>query len=235
MQWSSYSIAWSDLKCDPKPVGRGTFGIVYHGRYRNTEVAIKRILNQDREAVVLKGSARASRSHRAWREGAARCGNGGGAPTHAAGCARAQGSRMRTHADFKAETKMLVSLRHPNIVLFMGACFDPANLAIVTEWMHKGSLHAVLHDPRITLDFSDRMRMLRDIACGMGTAAEPHPTMPPGPLTSSRVSARPRTRTTAASLCTATSLSARVQPPDLTPRLEKPQHPRGRGPAPQGV
>jgi serine/threonine protein kinase len=72
-------------------------------------------------------------------------------------------------ADFKAETKMLVSLRHPNIVLFMGACFDHTNLAIVTEWMPKGSLHSVLHDARIPLDFSIRMRMLRDIACGMGT------------------------------------------------------------------
>ena len=65
---------------------------------------------------------------------------------------------------------MLVSLRHPNIVLFMGACFDHTNLAIVTEWMPKGSLHSVLHDARIPLDFSIRMRMLRDIACGMGTA-----------------------------------------------------------------
>ena len=72
--------------------------------------------------------------------------------------------------DFKAETKMLVSLRHPNIVLFMGACFDKTNLAIITEWMPKGSLHSVLHDPREKLDFSIRMRMLRDIACGMGTS-----------------------------------------------------------------
>ena len=55
-QWGSYSIAWSDIQQDDKPIGRGTFGIVYHGRYRNTEVAIKRIINQDRASEVVKGT-----------------------------------------------------------------------------------------------------------------------------------------------------------------------------------
>lgn len=42
------------------------------------------------------------------------------------------------------------------------------NLAIVTEFMVKGNLHSVLHDARVVLDWSVRMRMLRDICCGMG-------------------------------------------------------------------
>ena len=55
-QWGTYSIAWSDVQLDDKPVGRGTFGVVYHGRYRNTEVAIKRIINQDRASEVVSGT-----------------------------------------------------------------------------------------------------------------------------------------------------------------------------------
>lgn len=42
-------------------------------------------------------------------------------------------------------------LRHPNVVLFLGCCHDPANnsLSIVTEFMERGSLSDVLADKSI--------------------------------------------------------------------------------------
>ena len=50
---------------------------------------------------------------------------------------------------------MLESVRHPNIVLFMGWCSQP-HLAIVAEFMHRGSLFKLLRrggdrplDPRM--------------------------------------------------------------------------------------
>mgnify|MGYP002387471256 CR=1 FL=1 len=61
----------------------------------------------------------------------------------------------------------MASLRHPNVVLFMGACYEKQHLAIVTEFMPNGTLHSVLHDADVDLDWSLRMRMLRDICCGM--------------------------------------------------------------------
>jgi hypothetical protein len=34
----------------------------------------------------------------------------------------------------------MTKLRHPNVLLFMGACTDPGNLLIVTEFMPRGSV-----------------------------------------------------------------------------------------------
>ena len=50
VSWSDYAIRWSEIEIDEKPLGRGTFGVVYHGRYRNTEVAVKKLHFQD-EAI----------------------------------------------------------------------------------------------------------------------------------------------------------------------------------------
>jgi serine/threonine protein kinase len=40
---------------------------------------------------------------------------------------------------------MLAKFRHPNIVLLVGICSIPPNLAIVTEYIERGSLYDVLH------------------------------------------------------------------------------------------
>ena len=71
-------------------------------------------------------------------------------------------------SEFRKETQILVSLRHPNIILFMGACFEKNHLAMVTEFMPHGSLHTVLHNQKIHLDWPQRISMLKDICCGMG-------------------------------------------------------------------
>ena len=59
--------------------------------------------------------------------------------------------------EFKAEVELLSSCRCPNIVLFVGYCFEradaernaPYRLAIVTEFMARGSLWDNLHRRRI--------------------------------------------------------------------------------------
>lgn len=60
-------------------------------------------------------------------------------------------------------------LRHPNIVLFMGAVTQPPNLSIVTEYLSRGSLYRLLHKhgAREALDEKRRLCMAYDVAKGM--------------------------------------------------------------------
>lgn len=47
--------------------------------------------------------------------------------------------------EFKAEVSIMKRLKHPNIVLFMGACTKAPNLSIVTQFVPRGSLFRLLH------------------------------------------------------------------------------------------
>jgi serine/threonine protein kinase len=46
---------------------------------------------------------------------------------------------------------MLAKFRHPNIVLLVGICSLPPNLAIVTEYIERGSLYDLLHKKKAKL------------------------------------------------------------------------------------
>ncbi len=50
-------------------------------------------------------------------------------------------------------------LRHKNIVMLVGVCTDPRNLAIITEWVPRGSLRDVLINPSIKLMFQDVLKV----------------------------------------------------------------------------
>eukprot|EP00128_Syssomonas_multiformis_P012870 Colp12_sorted_trinity150504_noHs@18691 len=67
----------------------------------------------------------------------------------------------------KAEVGILIGLRHPNIVLFMGVCIEPANMLIVTEYMPKGSLLEILHNKSNKLTWLRKLTMLEDVAKAM--------------------------------------------------------------------
>ncbi|KAJ8558320.1 hypothetical protein K7X08_005086 [Anisodus acutangulus] len=70
-------------------------------------------------------------------------------------------------AQFKCEIEIMLRLRHPNVVLFMGAVTRPPNLSILTEFLPRGSLYKLLHRPYIQIDEKKRMRMALDVAKGM--------------------------------------------------------------------
>ncbi|KAL5807519.1 hypothetical protein ACOSQ4_030252 [Xanthoceras sorbifolium] len=71
--------------------------------------------------------------------------------------------------EFLREVAIMKRLRHPNIVLFMGAVTHPPNLSIVTEYLLRGSLYRLLHKPgaREVLDERRRLNMAYDVAKGM--------------------------------------------------------------------
>lgn len=69
--------------------------------------------------------------------------------------------------EFKSEVQIMRRLRHPNVVLFMGAITRPPNLSIVTEFLPRGSLYRLIHRPNNQLDERRRLRMALDAARGM--------------------------------------------------------------------
>ncbi|KAF5747830.1 serine/threonine-protein kinase CTR1 [Tripterygium wilfordii] len=71
--------------------------------------------------------------------------------------------------EFLREVAIMKRLRHPNIVLFMGAVTQPPNLSIVTEYLSRGSLYRLLHKSgaREVLDERRRLSMAYDVAKGL--------------------------------------------------------------------
>lgn len=69
--------------------------------------------------------------------------------------------------DFLSECHAMEALRHPNIVMFLGACTKPPHLAIVLEYCSKGSLWSVLQNHEINLSWEDRRRIALDAAKGV--------------------------------------------------------------------
>ncbi|XP_050870271.1 uncharacterized protein LOC127073185 [Lathyrus oleraceus] len=68
---------------------------------------------------------------------------------------------------FRQEVSVMKRLRHPNILLFMGAVTSPQRLCIVTEFLPRGSLCRLLHKTTPKLDWRRRVHMALDIARGV--------------------------------------------------------------------
>ncbi|KAK4422227.1 putative serine/threonine-protein kinase SIS8 [Sesamum alatum] len=76
---------------------------------------------------------------------------------------------------FKCEIEIMLRLRHPNVVLFMGAVTRPPNMSILTEFLPRGSLYKLLHRPNIQIDEKRRIKMALDVAKGMNYLHTSHP------------------------------------------------------------
>uniref|UniRef100_A0A2P2M0C1 non-specific serine/threonine protein kinase n=1 Tax=Rhizophora mucronata TaxID=61149 RepID=A0A2P2M0C1_RHIMU len=71
--------------------------------------------------------------------------------------------------DFCNEILILSRLRHPNVILFLGACTKPPRLSMVTEYMEMGSLYYLIHSSgqKKKLSWRRKLKMLRDICRGL--------------------------------------------------------------------
>jgi len=71
--------------------------------------------------------------------------------------------------EFKREIAVLATLRHPNLVLFMGAGRLPeGNVCILTEFCSGGTLFKLLHESiHVPLTWKQRCKIALDIAKGM--------------------------------------------------------------------
>ena len=66
-------------------------------------------------------------------------------------------TQQNTLKEFKREVSTLTRVRHPNLVLFMGASADKGHILIVTEFCYGGTLFSLLHE-RKSIDLSWRQR-----------------------------------------------------------------------------
>jgi serine/threonine protein kinase len=69
--------------------------------------------------------------------------------------------------EFRAEVSVLCTLRHPNILSFLGACVKAPNLMIVTEFMARGTLFDILHQSQMSVTWAMRRKMALDTCRGM--------------------------------------------------------------------
>ncbi|CAI0626262.1 unnamed protein product [Linum tenue] len=68
---------------------------------------------------------------------------------------------------FRQEVSLMKRLRHPNVLLFMGAVTSPQHLCIVTEFLPRGSLFQLLQRNATKLEWRRKVHMALDIARGM--------------------------------------------------------------------
>ncbi|ETV64372.1 TKL/DRK protein kinase [Aphanomyces astaci] len=70
---------------------------------------------------------------------------------------------------FADEIQLMMNLRHPNIVQFIGASWNSySNICFVTEFLDRGDLYSVLKNPRIQLSWKQPLlSMAIDISRGM--------------------------------------------------------------------
>ncbi|KAL4506717.1 hypothetical protein ABPG72_000288 [Tetrahymena utriculariae] len=69
--------------------------------------------------------------------------------------------------EFVNECNAMEALRHPNIVLFLGACTEVPNFSIVMEYCQRGSLWSLLQNHSVPLTWDDRRKIALDIAKGV--------------------------------------------------------------------
>ncbi|KAI3965794.1 hypothetical protein MKX01_010751 [Papaver californicum] len=71
------------------------------------------------------------------------------------------------HGMWCGSVSLMKKLRHPNVLLFMGAVTSPEHLCIVTEVLPRGSLFQLLQRGICKIDWRRRVLMALDIARGM--------------------------------------------------------------------
>ncbi|XP_059002596.1 atrial natriuretic peptide receptor 1 isoform X2 [Mustela lutreola] len=65
------------------------------------------------------------------------------------------------------ELKHMRDVQNEHLTRFVGACTDPPNICILTEYCPRGSLQDILENESITLDWMFRYSLTRDIVKGM--------------------------------------------------------------------
>ena len=144
-------------KSDPNPVPKSGNTIVIEKRwiFNPTDISIGPILGCGASCTVYRGLyKRTPVAVKVMREGYA---------------------GQNIIQEFQREISAMVTLRHPNLVLFMGACIEP-QMMIVSEFCAGESLFKLLHERKnIQLHWIQKLKMIIDIARAMLYLHEANP------------------------------------------------------------
>lgn len=125
---------------------------VYHGRCRGQPVAVKVLACQPAPLAAQGGAGGAAAAADA---------------AEAAAVAAAAPVPARLLDEFRREASTMLRLPpHPHVLRLVAVTARPP-LAICTELCARGSLYALLHDPRAALTWATVARLLREAAEGM--------------------------------------------------------------------
>jgi len=69
--------------------------------------------------------------------------------------------------EFIAEVEIMSNIPCPNIVQLLGACTEGNNWTMVTEFMHGGDLHHLLHTSKKVISINRKIQIAIDICSGM--------------------------------------------------------------------
>eukprot|EP01130_Rhizamoeba_saxonica_P009384 TRINITY_DN3809_c0_g2_i1.p1 TRINITY_DN3809_c0_g2~~TRINITY_DN3809_c0_g2_i1.p1 ORF type:complete len:714 (-),score=128.78 TRINITY_DN3809_c0_g2_i1:124-2265(-) len=70
-------------------------------------------------------------------------------------------------AELYTEANIMLQLRHPNVLTFMGVCTERPDICIITEYMEKGPLYRILNDKSYVIEPSHIKKFCLDISRGM--------------------------------------------------------------------
>ncbi|KAJ0173334.1 hypothetical protein K1T71_011510 [Dendrolimus kikuchii] len=70
--------------------------------------------------------------------------------------------------NFLKEVAVLRSLKHPNVLRFMGVLYKDKRLHLITEYVAGGTLHQLIQDTTVPLSWVNRAKLARDVAAGVG-------------------------------------------------------------------
>ena len=175
---------------------------VYRGSWRHTDVAVKRLLEQDvHESMVkvrccsphsldrrsctlrilpatghcvLKMSCQQWLPAHEWTSKEAASAVAPGVHWKDVSWLRSR-TGTPTGQEFRDEVAIMKRLKHPNVVLFMGACTRPPHLCIVTQFVARGSLFRLLHRCRSRAPIPQNSTFAALSTCAPHPAGRLHP------------------------------------------------------------